>query len=61
MNLWGFKMHDAVHIVAEMAAVGLGLPADSFTKRAELGPHLLAPTGTDLDKYNKCGTTLAGM
>ncbi len=46
--------------VAEMAALGLGLKKDTFTKRMEKGPHLLAPTGSDLTRYKK-GTIFAGF
>lgn len=43
-----------------MSAVGMGLPNDAFTTRLEGGPHLLAPTGSDLDK-NEVGAILAGF
>lgn len=45
MTAWGDKMLEAVHTVAEMAAVGFGLPSNAFTERMTYGPHLLAPTG----------------
>lgn len=45
MTTWGNKMLAAVHTVAQMAAVGFGLPPDAFTERMAYGPHLLAPTG----------------
>jgi isopenicillin N synthase-like dioxygenase len=61
MNNWGNKLLDSVSVVAEMMAVGLGLPCDTFTKLAQNGPHLLAPTGSDLIKYGKVGTVLAGF
>ena len=43
-----------------MAAVGMGLPFDTFSKRMEGGAHLLAPTGSDLSRYD-VNTTLAGF
>lgn len=43
-----------------MAAIGMGLVSDTFTKRMEGGAHLLAPTGSDLIK-NDVGATLAGF
>ena len=43
-----------------MAAIGLGLNKDAFTSRMGGGPHLLAPTGSDLQKYD-IGTTFAGF
>lgn len=61
MNMWGQKMSDATFTLAEMAAVGFGMPADSFTKRMQYGPHLLAPTGSDFNKYGQLGTVLAGF
>ena len=61
MNNWGGLMLDAVTACAEMAAVGFRLPQDSFSKRMTLGPHLLAPTGSDLRGSNRqVGTILAG-
>ncbi len=48
MNKWGNMMIEACFTAAEMAAIGLGLAADTFTSKMNLGPHLLAPTGSDL-------------
>ncbi|KAI8922518.1 hypothetical protein DFJ77DRAFT_495828 [Powellomyces hirtus] len=61
MDTWGTLMHDAVSVLAEMLAVGFGLPRDTFVKMAKYGPHLLAPTGSDLERYGKVGTVLAGF
>jgi hypothetical protein len=44
-----------------MAAIGFGLPANAFTDLANHGPHLLAPTATDLNKYGQVGTVFAGF
>ncbi|XP_057458318.1 uncharacterized protein LOC130749059 [Lotus japonicus] len=60
MDSWGYKMVAAIEVVAEMAAIGFGLPKDAFTSLMKLGPHLLAPTGSDLQKYGQEGTVLAG-
>jgi hypothetical protein len=60
MDDWGSKLLGAVEAVAAMAAVGFGLPADAFTSRMALGPHLLAPTGSDLQQHGDKGTVLAG-
>jgi hypothetical protein len=60
MNNWGEKLLQAGMTAAEMAAIGMGLDKESFTKRMLGGAHLLAPTGTDLVKYD-VGTTLAGF
>ncbi|CAK7264618.1 hypothetical protein SEPCBS57363_001166 [Sporothrix epigloea] len=61
MNQWGTAMKEAVAGVAEMAAVGLGLPAETFSNAGRYGPHLLAPTASDLDKYSDLNTILAGF
>ena len=60
MDKWGNKLLDAVKTVAEMAAIGMGLESQTFLKRMEGGAHLLAPTGSDLDK-NEVGAILAGF
>ncbi|CAI5492276.1 unnamed protein product [Closterium sp. Naga37s-1] len=57
---WGCKMTAAVEAVAEMLAIGFDLPQDSFTSRMHMGPHLLAPTGSDLGEHGSPGTVLAG-
>lgn len=41
----------ATMTAAEMAAIGMGLKADTFTSMMQGGPHLLAPTGSDLTRY----------
>jgi isopenicillin N synthase-like dioxygenase len=60
MNRWGEKLLQASFTAAEMAAIGMGLPRDTFSSRMKGGAHLLAPTGTDLERYD-VGTTLAGF
>jgi len=54
-------MLTSVHTVAEMLAVGLDLPSDTFTSLLRNGPHLLAPTGSDLGRFNKQDTIFAGF
>jgi isopenicillin N synthase-like dioxygenase len=61
MNQWGNCMLSAVTVVAEMTAVGLGLPKNSFTDMMKNGPHLLAPTGSDLAKYGQLDRIFAGF
>ncbi|KAI1161630.1 hypothetical protein F5B18DRAFT_431882 [Nemania serpens] len=61
MTRWGRSMKSAVSALAEMAAVGMGLPAETFTDAGRYGPHLLAPTASDLDKYGTKDTILAGF
>ena len=54
-------MINSTFLAAEMAAIGMGLPKDKFTKMMNLGPHLLAPTASDVTKYNKLGTAFASF
>lgn len=44
-----------------MAAVGLGIPEATFKDAGRYGPHILAPTASDLVKYGEKGTILAGF
>ncbi|KAM6563138.1 hypothetical protein CsatB_023136 [Cannabis sativa] len=60
MDSWGYKMISAIEVVAEMAAIGFGLPKDAFTSLMKQGPHLLAPTGSDLQTHGREGTVFAG-
>ncbi|KAG6817970.1 hypothetical protein H0H87_012438 [Tephrocybe sp. NHM501043] len=61
MQQWGASMKSAVANLSEMAAVGLGLPAETFSNAGRYGPHLLAPTASDLVKYGAKDTILAGF
>jgi len=61
MDKWGQSMKDAVEGVAEMTALGLGLDRHLFTEAGTYGPHLLAPTASDLKKYGQKDTILAGF
>lgn len=36
------------------------LPKRAFTDLMRMGPHLLAPTGTDLEKHGRVGAVVAG-
>jgi hypothetical protein len=60
MDKWGNHMINSCFLAAEMAAVGMGLPADTFVKHMQGGPHLLAPTASDLQKY-PIGTAFASF
>jgi hypothetical protein len=60
MNAWGSALLAAARCVAAMAALGWGLPIDSITQLMDAGPHLLAPTGSNLAAHGTCGTVLAG-
>jgi len=59
MDKWGGSLHTAVNTIAEMAAIGMSIPKDTFTSRMKGGAHLLAPTGSDLEK-NEVGAVFAG-
>ncbi|KJZ77679.1 hypothetical protein HIM_02856 [Hirsutella minnesotensis 3608] len=61
MDQWGTSMKNAVSKLSEMTALGLGLPAEYFSDAALYGPHLLAPTASDLEKYGEKDTILAGF
>lgn len=52
MNAWGTHMLNGCEVSSEMVAIGLGLPANSFTERLKYAGHLLAPTGSDLAKFD---------
>lgn len=60
MDKWGYKLHGAVNAVSEMCAIGLGLEKTNFTEKLSGGAHLLAPTGSDLEK-NDVGAIFAGF
>jgi len=59
MNTWGSLILGAIETVAAMAAIGFKLEPNTFTKLLECGPHLLGPTGSDLDKFGKLNTVFA--
>ncbi|KAM3225501.1 hypothetical protein ACQJBY_058323 [Aegilops geniculata] len=61
MDSWGAKMISAIEVVAEMAAIGFGLSKDAFTSLMKEGPHLLAPTGSNLMRHGFEGTVFAGF
>lgn len=47
--------------VAEMLALGLGLERNDLSDKLKYGPHLLAPTGSDMGKFAEhVGATIAG-
>jgi hypothetical protein len=61
MNGWGHHMLDAIHILCDMLSMGFNMPKETLRKLTEFGPHLLAPTGSDLNKYGQVGRVLAGF
>ena len=52
MDAWGAQMLAALETSAEMLALGFGLPKGALRELMHLGPHLLAPTGSDLAQYD---------
>ncbi|KAH8835503.1 Clavaminate synthase-like protein [Flagelloscypha sp. PMI_526] len=58
---WGNCLKTAVENITEMVAIGLDLPRKTFREAGKYGPHLLAPTASDLSKYGKEDTILAGF
>ncbi|CAG8442002.1 2527_t:CDS:2 [Ambispora gerdemannii] len=61
MNTWGTQLHQAVLGITEMASVGFGMDANTLPDMTKYGPHLLAPTASDLEKFGSIGTVLAGL
>jgi hypothetical protein len=60
MDTWGNQVVNSGLLAAEMAAIGMGLDKDAFTSRMHQGSHLLAPTASDLIKFD-VGTAFAGF
>ena len=60
MDTWGSTLINAANGVAELAAVGFDLPMEAFSTKMNKGPHLLAPTATDLYKFAELNTVYAG-
>jgi isopenicillin N synthase-like dioxygenase len=60
MNGWGDMMVQGSMIGSQMAAVGMDMPQDTFSKLLVGGHHMLAPTGSDLERYD-VGTVFAGL
>ncbi|GJJ13360.1 hypothetical protein Clacol_007612 [Clathrus columnatus] len=61
LGKWGSTMKQAVNDLARMTAVGLGLEQTFFSEAAKYGPHILAPTASNLEKHGKKNTILAGF
>jgi len=61
MDKWGTLMLQSINTVGEMLAVGLGLPSNTFTDLLNKGPHLLAPTGSDVGQFHEIGQIFAGF
>jgi len=60
MDKWGNKMLCALETASEMLALGLQLERRDLRDLMHCGPHLLAPTGSDLSKYSAKGNIFAG-
>jgi len=59
MNRWGSLILETVQTVSQMAAISFGLSANEFVSLMKYGPHLLAPTGSNLAKYGTKGSVFA--
>lgn len=57
---WGNKTLGALQATAEMLALGFGLERETFADLMHNGPHLLAPTGSDLSQHGAVDTIFAG-
>lgn len=54
-------MYDAVRTASEAIALGLDLDRKTFSSMMDGGVQLLAPTGSDLEKYSQKNDILAGF
>lgn len=61
MNTWGGHMFNAVRTASEALALGLDLERKTFTSMMDGGVQLLAPTGSDLNRYTNKNDILAGF
>jgi isopenicillin N synthase-like dioxygenase len=59
MNKWGSHMLTAINTVCEMAALGFGLSANTFTDMMKYAPHLLGPTASNLGTDGQLGKVFA--
>ena len=60
MNNWGSTLLNVVFNVTSIIESELGLQLGAFTDLLQGGSHVLAPTGVNVDEYNKVGTVYAG-
>jgi isopenicillin N synthase-like dioxygenase len=61
MNTWGEKMLKVVEKVTKLIELGIeGIENNELSNLLKGGAHLLAPTGTDISRYNKVDTIYAG-
>jgi isopenicillin N synthase-like dioxygenase len=61
MNRWGEFLLAAGTSIVQMAALGFGLEKETFSQMMTYGPHLLAPTGSDLASNHEIDTVFAGF
>lgn len=63
MDGWGNKLVNSLFTVADMLALGLDLEPGCLREKMAMGPHLLAPTGSDLSEISgeSVGSALAGF
>jgi len=58
MDQWGQSMKNAVADLIDMIEIGLDLPLGTLREAGQYGPHVLAPSSSDLVKYGQKGTIL---
>ena len=59
MNTWGNLMLASIEIVVRMFEVATGIDPGFLVEKLRYAPHLLGPTGADLNKYG-VNTIFAG-
>lgn len=59
LDSFGQTLLNTAQVVAEMVAIGFGIPKNAFTSLIHMGPHVLAPSGCDLSRFGHRGTVLA--
>ena len=57
---FGNAILDTTKTIAQGVAIAYGLDKNFFVEKMKMAPNLLAPTGTDLKKYNQVGDVFAG-
>jgi hypothetical protein len=50
INSWGFNLKNCGLVIAEMAAIGLGLDKHALSSKIVYGDFYMSPTGIDLSK-----------
>lgn len=59
LNTWGHLMLNTVNLIVRMFEIAAGILPGQLVDMLRAAPHLLAPTGSDLERY-QIGTIFAG-